>query len=74
MSTNHQFSYMIIKQILDGSEFNKQFVGRRKVILDEVNSHVNCILNRLPSNICYIIYFYLYNLNVSMILMSDCEN
>ncbi len=37
-------------------------------------SHLNFKLNELPSNICYIIYFYVYNLNILMILMSDREN
>ncbi len=54
------------KQILDINKFNIQFMGWRKVILDEVKvdpisvnstilSHANCILDELQSIICYII-------------------
>ncbi len=37
-------------------------------------NHANYILDELPFNICYIIYFYLHNLNILMILMSDWKH
>ncbi len=69
------------KKILDGNKFNRQFTGWRKVVLDDAKQsnvtflcHVNCILDELPSNICYIIYYHLDKLNVSMNLILDWGN
>ena len=56
--------YNII-QILDGGESTIQFMGRRKAIMDEAKAEsiiaflrpVNCIVDELPSNSCYIIHY-----------------
>ena len=49
--------YKYTIQILDGGESTIQFRGRRKAIMDEAFlSPVNCIVDELPSNICYIIH------------------
>ncbi len=59
-----------------------QFIWIRNVIFHETKPSLislsesrNCILEELlSSNICYIIYFYLCNLNLLMTLMLDWEN
>ncbi len=78
-STNR---YRNIKQILNGSKCKcaiyrmmKSDIGRIKA---ESNitflNQINCILDELSYNICYIIYFYRYNLNLLMIIMLHWEN
>ncbi len=60
----------IIYWMVTSPIYNLQYEERWYACL----SPVDCILDKLPSNICHIVYSYLHNLNLLLILTSDWEN